>query len=967
LRLAAAVIIKGASHSGKGLGGYLTQGKNERAEVWAIRGDIPRDLVGTLEDWRSDTQGARTTRPLYHVSLNPSQNDRALSREDWEQALAIFEKEMGFENQPRAIVFHTDKGREHIHVVYSRIDHENQKAISDSWNYLHHEKAAREIEQALGLEKTQGVFIDRDGPRPERTPSHDEIQQAERTKRDPNALKAEVAALYHAADSGPAFVAALEDAGYTLFHGNRNGRHCYAILDPDGHPHSLGRYAGIREAALRDRLKDYPLESLPLEPEARAIRQERLNLARPEFAPEKYPEMVKGLGNDSPMPQLPEPGQAKKNGLVFLSPPEPDRNAPSATLPEASKPTAERPEPSPHLSPSPPLEHAPAARRAAEKAEALALVAVLREQGDRGPSARAIQKTLNNRAAEGREMDAEQAAALRHATENRFAIIQGRAGTGKSFVLDAIRETYERAGFEVIGLAFTHAVVDDLREAGFTEARTLDSFLGREQTRIEAGRPAPEAGSRVLIVDEAGMVSNRHLSRILEVAALQGARVVLAGDDRQLKSIEQGGLFGELAAEQAAELTTVYRQREEWQKAATRAFAQGDTAGGLQPYHERGFIRYAEGDRRHAAADLVRQWVADRDAGHTGTRFVFSVRNADTDALNERIQAEQIKAGIVKETRPHTVKNGDDERAILIGTGDRIQLRSNDPANGIRNGMLATVERIDPEAPHVLNVRLDNGEARAVDTTEYRDIQLGYAGTVYRGQGKTLDRSYVLFSPYLDGRGAYVASTRAREKTRFFAATDDLNARFYRRHVRESGGEMPETPFEKLVACIEGRTAYTERQPEREANPAPEIETAAARAVAVAPEVTEARATATAQRVAAWETRAKADQGHRIEAKAEGMDAARTADKLADGALNVVEKTLDALTGLFDGPKEPPTPAQAAAARQEAEARDERAEALAKARAEHERLRDRQRAREEREQERDRGRGLGLRRERERD
>jgi ATP-dependent exoDNAse (exonuclease V) alpha subunit len=449
----------------------------------------------------------------------------------------------------------------------------------------------------------------------------------------------------------------------------------------------------------------------------------------------------------------------------------------------------------------------------AAKAKALVLAAAIREGSGTGPRTHAVEKTLQRSADAGRPLDTEQAAALRHATENGFAILQGRAGTGKSFTLNAIRETYEREGFEIIGLAPTHAAAHELREAGFAEARTLHSFLYAEQRRVEQGRPGPEPGSRVLIVDEAGMVSDRHLIAIMETAAAHGARVVLAGDDRQLKSIEQGGLFGALAADRAAELTTVYRQRDDWQKTATRAFAQGDTAAGLEAYHERGFIHYADGDRAQAAAELVEQWVSDRDGGRAGTRFVFSVTNADTHAINALIQAEQIKAGLVTNTHAYTVADG---REICIGEGDRVQFRGNDKANGIFNGALATVERIDAEAPHRLNVRLDNGEAKTIDTTDYRDIQLGYAGTVYRGQGKTLDRSYVLFSPYMDGRAAYVAATRAREETHIYAATADLEARPYCGHIRAEGVVMPETDFEKLIAVIESRAVYNERRPQQQ-------------------------------------------------------------------------------------------------------------------------------------------------------
>jgi ATP-dependent exoDNAse (exonuclease V) alpha subunit len=458
----------------------------------------------------------------------------------------------------------------------------------------------------------------------------------------------------------------------------------------------------------------------------------------------------------------------------------------------------------------------------AAKAKALALAEVIREGSGTGPRTHAVEKTLQRSADAGRPLDTEQAAALRHAMENGFAILQGRAGTGKSFTLNAIRETYEQEGFEVIGLAPTHAAAHELREAGFAEARTLHSFLYAEQRRAEQGRPAPE-GPRVLIVDEAGMVSDRHLIAIMETAAVLRARVVLAGDDRQLKSIEKGGLFADLAAARAAELTTVYRQRDDWQKTATRAFGQGDTVAGLEAYHERGFIHYTEGDRPQAAAELVKQWVVDRDEDRAGTRFVFAVTNADSHEVNALIQAEQIKAGLVTNAQTYTITG---EREIRIGEGDRVQFRGNDKANGIFNGMLATVEKIDSEAPHLLNVRLDNGEPKSIDTNEYRDIQLGYAGTVYRGQGKTLDRSYVLFSPYMDARAAYVADTRAREETHLYAATGDLDARYYRGHIRAEGLAMPETDFEKLIAVIKSRAAYNELRPQqqRKSDPSAAVE-----------------------------------------------------------------------------------------------------------------------------------------------
>ncbi|MDD5411124.1 MAG: relaxase/mobilization nuclease domain-containing protein [Methylobacter sp.] len=263
------MIIKGHSTSGFGLGNYLQKTvQNERVEIWPTRGDMQRDLSETLNDWRSDSLTTSCSKPLYHAQLSP---DRTLSSEEWNVALDIFEKEMGLENQLRVLVKHVKKGREHVHAVYSRIN-ENGYAISDSWNFWHHEKTAREIEITLGLEKNQGVFISRKANRPERTPSQAAIQQAERLKLDLKQIKRMVRKLYQNADNGHSFVAELESEGYRLAHGDQGG---YVIVDNVGGVHSLLRVVDVKADLLRETLRDYGLQNLPSVQAARSAQQMR--------------------------------------------------------------------------------------------------------------------------------------------------------------------------------------------------------------------------------------------------------------------------------------------------------------------------------------------------------------------------------------------------------------------------------------------------------------------------------------------------------------------------------------------------------------------------------------------------------------------------------------------------------------------------------------------------------------------
>ncbi|MCA7121213.1 MAG: AAA family ATPase, partial [Acidibrevibacterium sp.] len=73
----------------------------------------------------------------------------------------------------------------------------------------------------------------------------------------------------------------------------------------------------------------------------------------------------------------------------------------------------------------------------------------------------------------------------------------------------------------------------------------------------------------VVMVDEAAMVDNTMLATLLAAAEQSGARLILAGDDRQFASVARGGMFSELVAEHgAAELTEVRRQRQAYQAQA---------------------------------------------------------------------------------------------------------------------------------------------------------------------------------------------------------------------------------------------------------------------------------------------------------------------------------------------------------------------------------------------------------------
>src|ERR1700712_5364825 len=218
--------------------------------------------------------------------------------------------------------------------------------------------------------------------------------------------------------------------------------------------------------------------------------------------------------------------------------------------------------------------------------------------------------------------------------------VAGGAGTGKSYTLAAVREAHETAGYRVVGLAPTNAGAQDLKADGFTEAGTVHSAL----FQIKNGRLAFDRRT-VLVVDEAAMLDSRVTGELLAEAKRAGAQVVLAGDDRQLASIERGGLFTELRkAHGAAEITEVTRQKVDWQRHAARDLAEGRFDSAVAAYDRHGAITWT-GDGEAARAALVERWKADTLADPKASRFVFAYTNADVSQINAELRQGRRERG----------------------------------------------------------------------------------------------------------------------------------------------------------------------------------------------------------------------------------------------------------------------------------------------------------------------------------
>lgn len=266
------MIIKGASRAGpKQLSRHLGRtDTNERVAVLELHS--PSGSLGeAFRDWQALAAGTKGTKGLYHANIDPDARYK-MTPEQWTRAVDVLEEELGLTGQPRAVVLHEKNGREHIHVVWQRTDIDTMRLRSDSHNYQAHERASARLEQEFGHEHVPGKHAKRDREAQPELPSseitHAEWQQSERSGIDPRARKEQITALFEASDTGSAFHAALQDAGYLLARGDRRD---FVLLDSDGEIYSLRRQiAGVTAKDLRAFMEDVPLATLPSVAEGRA-------------------------------------------------------------------------------------------------------------------------------------------------------------------------------------------------------------------------------------------------------------------------------------------------------------------------------------------------------------------------------------------------------------------------------------------------------------------------------------------------------------------------------------------------------------------------------------------------------------------------------------------------------------------------------------------------------------------------
>jgi conjugative relaxase-like TrwC/TraI family protein len=336
------------------------------------------------------------------------------------------------------------------------------------------------------------------------------------------------------------------------------------------------------------------------------------------------------------------------------------------------------------------------------------------------------------------------------------ALVAGRAGSGKTWALGVAREAFELAGYQVLGCAPTGIATVGLADEGFSEARTVDRLLldlAKGRTKLD--------DKAVLVVDEAAMVPTRKLAPLLEHAHRAGAKVVLVGDDRQFASIQAGGGFRALRLRLgASELTVNRRQVEAWEQRAIDDIRAGRIEQAIAAYAEHDRIQAFEArDDRDRA--LVNDWWRAHEAGEQPV--VYAHRRVQVDQLNSVCQRLRVQVGQLGAER---LAVGD---LVVLGANARDRL-------GVVNGTTAVIQELDVPGRAMTVRTLEEVPPRtvrlprwyldaAVRPGQSRRVDLAYARTDMRSQGRTERRALLAIDGAEDMQGGYVQLTRSTDRT----------------------------------------------------------------------------------------------------------------------------------------------------------------------------------------------------------
>jgi conjugative relaxase-like TrwC/TraI family protein len=416
-------------------------------------------------------------------------------------------------------------------------------------------------------------------------------------------------------------------------------------------------------------------------------------------------------------------------------------------------------------------------------------------------------------------MTEEQADAVRHSlNDDGVTVVEGFAGTGKSFSLGAVADAARDVGLHVFVVAMSHKAKGVIANDTLTDETSARAVAGMVARLSNADHKDHIKLTKrdLILIDEAGMVGTKDLAKVLAYARLAGAKVVLAGDTRQLQPVSAGApmcVLAKLLGTQRIE--TIIRQSKSvhasWMIPASKDFATGHPDRAMEAYAAKGRLHLGK-DAADTMARLAADWKAyvlaqPVTAKSHEDRLVVAGRTRDVTALNPLLREAYREAGRLKGedvTIAAFVRGRDPKLADLkLAAGDRlifgesvrvqgveINVKTKDAVN---NSDMATLTHVSKDADPIVHLVFDkatNGKKMEVtcrwselvgyraedapDSERHPIVQHGYAVTTHASQGSTVNTCLVYNGHGMGMESTYVAMTRHRHEAAMYVDTSRI-------------------------------------------------------------------------------------------------------------------------------------------------------------------------------------------------
>jgi conjugative relaxase-like TrwC/TraI family protein len=408
-------------------------------------------------------------------------------------------------------------------------------------------------------------------------------------------------------------------------------------------------------------------------------------------------------------------------------------------------------------------------------------------------------------------LSAEQAAALRHITQDaqRIALLSGYAGTAKTTTLQAVREAFEAEGYRVIGAALSGRAARELtNRAGIpsTTIRMRELEINppvlhqlkqharqfhRAMRKWKTSKPERLVidSKTALVVDEASMIGTKDMLMLTNAAAKGGGKIILCGDQPQLPSIDAGGPFGSIAARiPTTRLQNVVRQTDLGDREAVKSMSAGDAKRALANYIEKDQVTVAE-TRSDLFAELIENWKKQGGVREPHNNVICTALNREVDELNDLAQALRLQAGVIDPAKRISIRRraGRYEPATqeTFCIGDRVTVTKMSRKYGVENGDTGILVGISPTPlSKKISVLFDGETVPRVLPLRKVPVRRGYAFTTHKLQGATADNVYVAMTgPMLNLQMAYVQMSRHRHNLSLYVP-ESLTERDLLRTIR---------------------------------------------------------------------------------------------------------------------------------------------------------------------------------------